>query len=67
LAIFQTTSLPDKKTEAPQWMEDHWFECVLWMVNEINRNCDRLPKEDLFYELPFDVKPKFQNDNQQSQ
>jgi len=66
LAIFQTSSLPDKKSEAPQWMEDHWFECVLWMVNEINRNCNLLPKEELFYELPCNVKPKFQNSNQQS-
>ena len=54
LATFRTTSLAQKHLEAPQWMQDHAMECVVWMANHINSNVNELPKEERFYEMEWD-------------
>ena len=56
--MFHTTELPEQKREAPQWIEDNPMECLIWMINEINRNIKYVSQEERFYEKPFNEVPK---------
>ena len=51
--MFRTTELLEPKCEAPQWIEDNPMECLIWMINEINRNIKFVPQQERFYEKPF--------------
>ena len=51
LSIYQTKSLTGKVIEAPRWMKDHAFQCLVWMVNTLNRNKDLIYPDERFYEL----------------
>ena len=50
LEVFETTALQQKDPEAPVWMEKNAMNCLVWMVNEINRNVELLDNADRFYE-----------------
>ena len=54
LAVFETKSLENPALEAPQWIEDHAMECLVWLINEINRNSEHLQVEERFYEKKHD-------------
>ena len=53
ITVFHTTELPEPKSEATQWIEDNPMECLIWMVNEINRNIKYVSQQKRFYEKPF--------------
>ena len=53
ISVFHTTELPEPKCEAPQCFEDNPMECLIWMINEINRNIKYVPQQESFYEKPF--------------
>ena len=53
ISVFHTTELPEQKREAPQWIEDNPMECLIWMINEINRNIKYVSPQERFYENPF--------------
>ena len=64
MSVFHTTELPEPKCEAPQWIEDNPMECLIWMINEINRNVKYVPQQERFYEKPFnEVTKKCKNRN----
>ena len=64
ISVFHTTELPEPKCEAPQWIEDNPMECLIWMINEINRNVKYVPQQERFYEKPFnEVTKKCKNRN----
>ena len=52
ISVFHTTELPGRKSEAPQWIEDNPMKCLIWMINEINRNIKDVPQQERFYENP---------------
>ena len=52
ISVFHTTELPGPKSEAPQWIEDNPMKCLIWMINEINRNIKDVPQQERFYENP---------------
>lgn len=47
---FRTKSLEVKSPEAPDWIKDNAMQCLHWIINEINRNIDLLPRDSRFYE-----------------
>ena len=53
ISVFHTTELPEPKCEAPKWIEEIPMECLIWMINEINRNMKYFPQHEKFYEKPF--------------
>ena len=62
ISVFHTTELPEQKREAPQWVEDNPMECLIWMINEINRNIKYVSQQERFYEKPFnEVTKKIKN------
>ena len=62
--VFHTTELPEPKYEAPQWIEDNPMECLIWIINKINRNIKYVPQQERFYEKPFnEVTKKCKNWN----
>ena len=64
ISVFYTTELPERKSEAPRWIEDNPTECLIWMINEINRNIKYVSQQERFYEKPFnEVTEKFKNGN----
>lgn len=56
LAVFETRTLAQKSIEAPEWIREHALECLVWMINVINSNIDRVSACERFYELPYNVK-----------
>ena len=64
ICVFHITELPEPKCEAPQWIEDNPIECLIWMINEINRNIKYVLQQERFYEKSFnDVTKKCKNRN----
>ena len=62
ITVFHTSELPETKSEATQWIEDNPMECLIWMVNEINRNIKYVSQQERFYEKPFnEVTKKIKN------
>ena len=55
LSIFKTKALEVKHVEAPKWMLDNAFTCVVWMINVINSNVRWVDPEERFYELAFNT------------
>ena len=53
ISAFHATELPESKSEAPQWIENNPMECLIWMINEINRNIKWVSQQEIFYEKPF--------------
>ena len=53
ISLFHTTELPEPKPEVPQWIEDNPMECLIWMINKINRNIKYVSQQERFYEKPF--------------
>ena len=53
ISLFHTTELPELKCEAPQWIQDNTMECLIWMINEINRHIKYVPQQERFYEKHF--------------
>ena len=53
ISMFHTSELPDPKSEAPQWIENNPMECLILMINEINRNIKYVSQPEKFYEKPF--------------
>ena len=60
LADFTTKPLPleTKRPEAPAWILDNAFECLMWIVGMVDQHHHLLNEEDLFYERPVDVDAK---------
>ena len=58
ISVFHTTELMEPKSEAPQWNEDNLMECLIWMINEINRNIKDVSQQEIFYEKPFNEATK---------
>ena len=50
LSIFTTKSLPSKSFDAPKWLRDNAFKCLVWVINFINSNKNLLDPEEQFYE-----------------
>lgn len=50
LSIFHTKTMPVLHAEAPKWIENHAMECLVWLINEINRNIELVDKHERFYE-----------------
>lgn len=50
ITVFHTTEIPGPKTEAPEWIENNPMECLIWIINEINRNISYVPKNKRFYD-----------------
>ena len=62
ISAFHTTELLETKYEAPQSIEDNPMECLIWMINEINRNIKYVSQQERFYEKPFnEVTKKIKN------
>ena len=53
ISVFHTTELPETRCEAPQLIEDNPMECLIWMINEVNRNIKYAPQQQRFYKQPF--------------
>ena len=53
LAIYQTKSLTEKNVEAPEWMQRNAFQCLIWIINEINRNINLVNEDERFYEKNY--------------
>ena len=53
VSAFHATELLESKSEAPQWIENNPMECLIWMINEINRNIKWVSQQEIFYEKPF--------------
>ena len=53
ISVFHTTKLMEPKSEAPQWIEDNPMACLIWMINEINRNIKYVSQQKRCYEKPF--------------
>ena len=51
--MFHTAELPEPKSEAPKWIEDNLMACLIWMINEINRNIKYVSEQERLYEKPF--------------
>ena len=51
LSVYTTKSLQNKSVEAPKWMRDNAFQCLVWMVNILNSNKHLIDPEERFYEL----------------
>lgn len=50
ITVFHTTEIPGPKTEASQLIENNPMECLIWIINEINRNISYVPKNKRFYD-----------------
>ena len=53
LTCNELPELSEPKFEAPQWIEDNPIECLIWMINEINRNIKYVLQQERFYEKSF--------------
>ena len=62
ISVLYTTELPERKSEAPRWTEDNPTECLIWMINEINRNIKYVSQQERFYGKPFnEITKKIKN------
>lgn len=55
LSVYKTKELPKKDGSAPKWIQDHAFQCVLWMCNVINCNIKLIDEDERFYERPKNI------------
>ena len=61
IAVFHTKEIKDIKTQAPKWIENNPMECLVWVINEINRNVHLIPRQERFYEKAFDEPVTIEN------
>lgn len=54
LAIFHTKEIRNPVYDAPDWIENHAMDCLVWMINLINNNKQLLYREERFYEREYD-------------
>ena len=54
IAVFNTKELPEFKPEAPEWIQKNAMECLVWTIQEINRNIRHVPRAERFYEKTVD-------------
>ena len=54
ISVFDTKALLEPQIEAPQWIEDHPMDILVWMANEINKNIVYITKDERFYEKPVE-------------
>ena len=54
LAVFHTKAIQNPVSDAPQWIEDNAMDCLVWIINTINRSKNLLYKEERFYEREHD-------------
>lgn len=64
ISVFYTKSLQKAVLEAPQWMETHAIERIVWMANKINENIEWVEKEERFYEKPTNSNIELDQSNQ---
>ena len=49
-------------TEAPAWIEENAMSCLMWLINEVNRNVQYIEESERFYEKDTtDVVPIYNN------
>ena len=66
LAVFETTTMPELKTQAPQWIEDNAMDCLCWILNELNNNADMIPLDERYYYKSHDQFIKEEVDEKQN-
>ena len=54
LSVFHTKAIAQPVMEAPRWIEKHAMDCLVWMINLINRNKKMLYQNERFYEREYD-------------
>lgn len=54
LAVFNTKALSHPDHAAPNWMNSHAFNVLLWVVKELDENKGLIDNEDLFFLKPVE-------------
>ena len=60
LDLLNTSSLPEKNPKAPDYMYEHSFEILLWIVTQLAQFDRYIHPEERFFEKPADkfVRPE---------
>ena len=54
LSVYHTKAIRNPVLDAPKWIEENAMDCLVWLINTINRNKNLLFKNERFYEREHD-------------